>query len=148
MTTDDRRIQRSYMFQSPFIYERMVWIMGNARKIYTSQASLCALGCYLTRQQAFDDLMSLPLPQKKGLTCPLGKIARHADVDLGGGNCDESAWDSHLSRSCCSVRVWPRPLCPFKWNPTAVNGLYRGARWTLEAWKPTIISTAWASAVP
>ena len=60
--------------------------MENARKMYTSQASLCALGCYLTRQQVFEDLKVLPLPQKNGAPCALGETGRCAHAHSGRRN--------------------------------------------------------------
>jgi hypothetical protein len=65
--------------------------MNNARKISTPRASLCALGCYLTQQQALDNLKNLSLPQKKGLPCAMGKTDRYARPDFCRRNRDESA---------------------------------------------------------
>jgi hypothetical protein len=47
-------------------------IMPHGQKIYTSRASLCALGCYLQQERVLDDLKILPVPQKKFST-PRGK---------------------------------------------------------------------------
>jgi hypothetical protein len=42
-------------------------MVHTARKIYTPRASLCALGCYLMQQHMLDDVLTLPVPQKKGV---------------------------------------------------------------------------------
>lgn len=42
-------------------------------KIYTSRASLCALGIYLHQHQLLDDLKMLPVPQKKDCSLSLGQ---------------------------------------------------------------------------
>lgn len=66
-------------------------MMNNARKIYTSRAGLCALGCYLTQQRVFDDLQRLSLPQKKGVLYTLGETARYAHADFCRGDRHEPA---------------------------------------------------------
>lgn len=47
-------------------------------KIYTSRASLCALGIYLNQHHVFDDVKTLPVHQKKSAPRPMGKIDRYA----------------------------------------------------------------------
>jgi hypothetical protein len=42
-------------------------------KIYTSRASLCALGIYLHQRHLLDDLKTLPVPQKKDCSFSLGE---------------------------------------------------------------------------
>ena len=66
-------------------------MMTNARKIYTPRASLCALGCYLPQQQMLGDLQTLPLPQKKGLLCAMGKTDRYTHAHFRRGDSHESA---------------------------------------------------------
>ena len=39
--------------------------MKNARKMYTSQASLCAFGIYLRHHHLLDNLQDVAIPQKK-----------------------------------------------------------------------------------
>jgi hypothetical protein len=46
-------------------------------KIYTSRASLCALGIYLNQHHLLDDLKSLSIPQKKDCPFSLGKNPRY-----------------------------------------------------------------------
>jgi hypothetical protein len=45
----------------------------NFVKIYTPRASLCALGIYLNQHHLFDDLNTLPVPQKKDCSFAVGK---------------------------------------------------------------------------
>lgn len=44
--------------------------MPHIQKIYTSRASLCALGCYIRQEGFLDDLSRLPLSQKKSCMLP------------------------------------------------------------------------------
>lgn len=65
--------------------------MNTTRKIYTSKASLCALGCYVRQQHLCDDVQTLRLPQKKDRLCPMGETDRYARPDSRRRDCDETA---------------------------------------------------------
>ena len=65
----------------------------NFVKIYTPRASLCALGIYLNQHHLFDDLNTLPVPQKKDCSFAVGKNDWYDRPDFSRGNGDEPNGD-------------------------------------------------------